>query len=77
MSKIDFAMLFHIDICKKSISFTTPKSNFFFNFALNANTAEFMLILPPHEPDLENFMLIIDFFSRTRAAEILHEIKVS
>ena len=57
MSQIDFAILFHIDICKKSISFTTPKSNLFFvNFDLNANTAKFMLILlPPYDPDLEIF----------------------
>ena len=62
MSKIDFAMLFHIDICKKSISFTTPRSLFFINFALNANTAKFMLILPPHDPDLENVCYLLIFF---------------
>ena len=71
MSKIDFAMLFHIDICKKSISFTTPKSNFFINFALNATTAKFMLILPPHDPNLEKFMLLIDFFQEQEHYEIL------
>ena len=44
--------------------FPLPRPNhfFFINFALNANTAKFMLILPPHDPDLENVCYLLIFF---------------
>ena len=54
---------------KSQFPLPRPNQTFFIKFALNANTAKFMLILPPHDPDLENlcYLLQLNIFLRTRA----------